>query len=216
MLPPERLSLMVLTDPRCGPDRTVLDVVHRALHGGAPSVQLRAKHGTSRDMLQLARELRRLTREAGALLFVNDRVDIALASDADGAHLGDDDLPLGEARRITPVGFLIGRSVDTPEEAAAAERDGADYVGLGPIYGTPSKLDAAEPIGIEGIAAVRASTRLPIVAIGGMDEVSGRAATAAGADGIAVIRAVMEADDPAEAAKRLVSAISNGIRERGG
>ncbi|CAN5612228.1 thiamine phosphate synthase [soil metagenome] len=210
----QRLSLVVLTDPSCGRGRTIVDVVRASLQGGAPAIQLRAKGQQSREVLELARVLCRETRAVGALLFVNDRVDVALAAGADGVHLGDDDLPLQAARRITPPGFLVGRSVDTPREAEIAATEGADYIGVGPVYGTPSKADAGEPIGAEGIRRVREITRIPIVAIGGLDECNCSEAVAAGADGIAVIRAVMMAVDPTETTRRLLAAVGRGGAHR--
>ena len=203
----ERLALILVTDPECGPGRELVDVVAAALRGGAPAVQLRAKQESTRDMLALARRLREETRRAGALFFVNDRVDVALASGADGAHLGDDDLPVEAARRIVPTDFLIGRSVDSPEGARAAEREGADYVGVGAVFATPSKVDAGEAIGIPGVRAVREATRLPVVAIGGIHERNATEVAAAGADGVAVIRAVLQAPDPEDEARRLVEAV---------
>ncbi|HEV2150418.1 MAG TPA: thiamine phosphate synthase, partial [Longimicrobiaceae bacterium] len=148
------LALVVITDPRCGEGRALVDVVRAALRGGAPSIQLRAKTETAREMAELARTLREETRAAGALLWVNDRVDVALAAGADGAHVGADDLPVAAVRRIAPPGFLLGRSVETPEEAVRAREDGADYVGVGPVYETSSKDDAGLPVGLARIAAV--------------------------------------------------------------
>jgi thiamine-phosphate pyrophosphorylase len=209
-----RLRLMVLTDPACGPDRSIIEVVRAALSGGAPAVQIRAKGGDIRDMLELAVALRAETTEFGALLFVNDRVDVALAAGADGAHIGDEDIPLEAARRITPRGFVLGRSVNTAEEAATAARQGADYLGVGPIFGTPSKLDAGDAIGVEGLAGVRSVTTLPIVAIGGIDLTNSADVAAAGADGVAVIRAVMQAEDPEPATRLLLDAIRTGVNRR--
>jgi thiamine-phosphate pyrophosphorylase len=209
-----RLRLMVLTDPACGPDRSIIEVVRAALSGGAPAVQIRAKGGDIRDMLELAVALRAETTEFGALLFVNDRVDVALAARADGAHIGDEDIPLEAARRITPRGFVLGRSVNTAEEAATAARQGADYLGVGPIFGTPSKLDAGDAIGVEGLAGVRSVTTLPIVAIGGIDLTNSADVAAAGADGVAVIRAVMQAEDPEPATRLLLDAIRTGVNRR--
>jgi thiamine-phosphate pyrophosphorylase len=206
-----RLRLVVLTDPNCGPNRSLLDVVRASLRGGAPAVQIRAKEGEARDILELARALRQETTKAGALLFVNDRVDVALAADADGAHVGDDDIPLEAARRISPRGFILGRSVNTAAEALTAMRHGADYLGVGPVFGTPSKSDAGDAIGAEGIASVRSVTTLPIVAIGGLDLTNSSEIATAGADGVAVIRAVMLADDPEDATRRLLSAIDEGL-----
>lgn len=207
-----RLALVVITDPDAGEGRGVVEVVRRALLAGAPAVQLRAKRETGREMLALAETLRAETRAAGALLFVNDRVDVALAAGADGAHLGDDDLPLAAARGIVPPGFLLGRSVDTAEEARQAEREGADYVGFGPVHATPSKLDAAPPVGLGGVRAVAGATRLPVVAIGGIDERNVSAVAAAGADGVAVIRAVMRAAAPEAAVRALIEGVARGRR----
>ena len=211
MTPPlvERLALMVITDPDCA-GRDLVDVARAALRGGAGSIQLRAKHESTREMVELGRRLKAETEAAGALLFVNDRVDVALVIGADGAHLGDDDLPLEAARRIAPPPFLLGRSVDTEEEARVAEREGADYLGAGPVHATPSKLDAAPAIGVPGIGAIAAATRLPVVAIGGVDAETAEGVARAGAAGVAVIRAVMRADDPERAARDLAAAVRRG------
>lgn len=201
-----RLSLVVVTDRECGPGRAVVEVVRAALAGGAPMIQLRAKDTTAREMVGLARALHRETAAAGALLVVNDRVDVALAAGADGAHLGDDDLPLDAARRIAAADFILGRSVDTPEGAARASRDGADYLGVGPVRATPSKADAGEAIGVAGVARVAQSTDLPVVAIGGITGELVPALISAGAAGVAVIGAVMRAIDPARATADLLAA----------
>lgn len=208
----DRLALVVITDAGCAPRGEVVPVVEGALQGGAPCIQLRAKDASAREMLELAQRLRRLTRHAGALLVVNDRLDVALASGADGAHLGDDDLPLPAARRVAPPPFLLGRSVDTPEQAAEAQRQGADYVGVGPVWATPSKTDAGTAIGLEGLEAVRRVVDLPIVAIGGVDAVNAAEVASAGADGVAVIRAVMAAASPGAAARRLLEEMRRGGR----
>jgi len=202
-----RVALIVITDPAVPPGRTVVEVVRAALRAGAPSVQLRAKGGTARESVALARELAAATREAGALLFVNDRVDVALASGADGAHLGDEDLPLAAARRIVPPGFLLGMSADSVELAREAERDGADYVGVGPVHGTASKADAGDPIGVGRIAATAAGVRIPVVGIGGIDAGNAGAVIHAGAAGVAVISAIMRAPDPEAATTTLLRSI---------
>jgi thiamine-phosphate pyrophosphorylase len=210
----EKLALMVLTDPACGEGRSVVEVVRASLQGGAPSVQLRAKGESTREMVELGRALKSATEAAGALLLVNDRLDVALAIGADGGHVGDDDLPLQAARAIVPHGFLLGRSVDTPEEAHEAARLGADYVGAGPVLGTPSKRDAAEPIGVHGIGVIALAAQLPVIAIGGVGEENAEEVVRAGADGVAVIRAVMQAGDPAAATRRLLAAVAAGRRGR--
>jgi thiamine-phosphate pyrophosphorylase len=207
-----RLALLFVTDPDVGPGRELVEVVRAALRGGATAVQLRAKSAGTREMVELGRRLREDTAALGALLFVNDRVDVALAIGADGAHVGDDDLPLVAVRSIAPPGFVVGRSVDSAGEAETAEREGADYVGVGPVTATPSKLDAAAPIGVEGIAAVRAATGLPLVAIGGIDLANAEAVARAGADGVAVIRALTRSEDPERAARELLEAVRRGQR----
>ena len=206
----ERLRLIVVTDPACGAGRSVVEVVRAALRGGAPAIQLRAKDATARETVALARLLRAETRAAGALLFVNDRVDVALAAGADGAHLGDDDLPLAAARAIVPPGFLLGMSADAPEGALRAARCGADYVGAGPVYATASKADAGEAVGPERIAAVAAAAGVPVVGIGGIDASNAGEVVRAGAAGVAVISAVMRAADPEAATRELLRAVGGG------
>ncbi|HVH11645.1 MAG TPA: thiamine phosphate synthase, partial [Longimicrobium sp.] len=162
------LRLIVVTDPDCGVGRNVVDVTRAALRGGAPAIQLRMKDTSAREMADVARALLLETRPAGALLFINDRVDVALAVGADGAHVGQDDLPAAAARHIAPPGFLLGVSAETVELARRAEAEGADYVGVGPVYGTGSKSDAGDAIGLERVTEVASAVRVPVVAIGGI------------------------------------------------
>lgn len=203
-----RLELIVVADVEFADDADLdlVAIVRAALRGGAPAVQLRSKRGTTRTDLDLAHRLRRETRAAGALFFVNDHLDVALASGADGAHLGDDDLPLPDARRLAPAPFLLGRSVADADAAWRAEAEGADYVGIGPVYATGSKADAGEPVGISRVRPVCDAVRIPVVGIGGIDAGNSAAVRAAGAAGVAVIRAVLGAADPARAARDLLSA----------
>lgn len=207
----DRLTLIVITDPDCGPDRELVEVVRLALEGGAPSIQLRWKDAPAREMAELGRLLLRETRRAGALFFVNDRVDVALAIGADGAHVGADDLPVPATRRIVPGGFLLGRSVDTAEEATRGVSEGADYLGVGPVFATGSKADAGPVVGLEGVRAARgAAGDVPLVAIGGIGDANAEKVAAAGAAGVAVISAVMRAPDPRAAVERLLSAVRRG------
>jgi thiamine-phosphate pyrophosphorylase len=199
----DRLRLIVVTDPACGAGRGVADVVRAALRGGAPAIQLRMKDGPAREMADLARALLPETRVAGALLFVNDRVDVALAVGADGAHVGQDDLPVAAARRIVPPGFLLGVSAETAELARRAEADGADYVGVGPVYTTGSKADAGDAVGTGRIKEVAAAVGIPVVGIGGITTENAPAVIRAGAAGVAVISAVMRAEDPEAAVHAL-------------
>lgn len=207
MDPRDRLRLIVVTDPDCGAGRTVMDVIRAALRGGAPAIQLRMKDAPAREMADVARALLAETRAADALLFINDRVDVALAVGADGAHVGQDDLPVAAARAIAPAGFLLGVSAETAELARAAQGDGADYVGVGPVYLTGSKADAGDAVGVERIAQVAAAVHIPVVGIGGITIANAPPILRAGAAGVAVISAVMRAADPQAAVRRLLAPV---------
>ncbi len=191
------------------PGKSHLAIAKAAIEGGASIIQYRDKHASSRKLFEDALQLRNLTRDAGALLIINDRADIALAVEADGVHLGQDDLSLAEARRIVGDTYIIGISATCFDEAVEAARQGADYIGLGPVFPTPSKDDAAPPIGLEGVAAVRKAVDVPIVAIGGItiDNIEG--VVRAGSDGIAVISAVASAPDMVNAARTITEMIRN-------
>lgn len=206
-----RLRLIVITDRMLARPREVTEVVAAALRAGAPAVQLREKELPSRDALPLARRLRDDTTAAGALFFVNDRIDLALAVGADGVHLGPDDLPVAAARRIAPPRFLIGYSADEPEEARAAIASGADYIGCGTVFPTNTKSDAGPAVGLTTLAAVAKSVDAPVVAIGGITAARAPAAFAAGAAGCAVVGAVMAARDPGETVRTLLRAAAAGI-----
>ena len=208
----ERLRLMVVTDPGCGEGRGIVEVVRAALRGGAPSIQLRGKDQPAREQAALARALLTETRAMGALLLVNDRLDVALAAGADGVHLGQDDLPLEAARRIVPPHFIVGISAETAELARAAERGGADYVGTGPVYATGSKPDAGDAVGCARIAEVAAAVALPVLGIGGIAIANAADVVRAGAAGIAVISAVMRAADPEQATRDLLRAVDGARR----
>lgn len=199
----ERLRLIVVTDPECG-GRPLMDVVRAALQGGAPAIQLRMKDIDARPMADTVRALLAETRRAGALLFINDRVDVALAVGADGAHVGQSDLAAADVRRISPPGFLIGVSAESAALALAAQADGADYVGGGPVYATGSKADAGPPVGTERIGAIATAVRIPVVGIGGITVQNAGAVVRAGAAGVAVISAVMQASDPEAATRALL------------
>lgn len=197
------LRLVVITDGPLAAPRSVLDVVRSALKGGARAVQLRNKGDTVRERFQLGLRLRRLTRDAGALLFVNDRLDLALALHADGVHVGPDDLPVAAVRAVSPPGFLIGRSADDPEVARRAVEDGASYIGCGTVYPTSTKPDAGEVIGTAGLRTVVNAVETPVVAIGGITIQRSPEVADTGAAGIAVVGAVMGADDPEAVARAL-------------
>ena len=202
------LRLIVITDVALAAPRAVTDVVAAALRAGAPAVQLRMKDVPARELAEAARALRAQTRQTGALLFVNDRLDVALAAAADGVHLGPDDLPVAAARAAAPAGFLIGCSADSPEVAARAARDGADYIGCGAVFGTSSKDVGGERIGVARLDQVARSVDVPVVAIGGVTAANVGEVAATAASGVAVIGAVMGAADPEAAARALLAAMT--------
>jgi thiamine-phosphate diphosphorylase len=202
------LRMMVITDRTLAVDRDMLTVVEAALEAGATSVQLRDKHSTSRELLEVATALRPLIERHGALFLVNDRFDIALAAGADGVHLGDDDIPVAEVRRVVPRDFLVGRSADTEVAARAAEAQGADYLGVGSVFGTRTKKEViGEVIGTEQLGRVARAVAIPVVAIGGVTATNAGACVAAGAAGVAVVSAVMASDDPGAAVRGLLAGI---------
>ena len=197
------VHLYLVTDEALAGGRPLAGIVGRAVDGGVTCVQLRAKAATSRALLAQAQELLAILRPRGVPLIVNDRLDIALAAGADGVHVGQEDLPCDRVRRLAPPGFCVGVSVSSEAEARAAEAAGADYLGVSPVFDTPTKRDAPPATGLDGLRRIRAATRLPLVAIGGIHAGNCAAVRAAGADGLAVVSAIMAADDPAAAARRL-------------
>lgn len=200
------LRLVVITDSALAAPRQVADVVRAALRAGAPAVQLRDKVLPPRDLLPLGHRLRADTRDAGALLFVNDRLDLALAVQADGVHLGPNDLTVAAARRIAPPGFLIGHSADYPGAAREAVAAGADYIGCGTVFPTATKAGAGVAIGVRRLAEVVRCTDAPVVAIGGITEARAPRVFAAGAAGCAVVSAVMTDADPQRAVRGFLRA----------
>lgn len=204
-----RYDLYVITDEGLSKGHTHAEIARMAIAGGADAVQLRDKRLCARELLQCAMEIGKMAKSAGVLFIVNDRLDIALASGADGVHLGQGDLPASLARAICPPGFIIGVSAGTPGEAIQAERDGADYVGLGPIFNTSSKSDAGPACGPGMIREVKKNVLIPVVAIGGIGPANAKEVLLSGADGLAVISAVVSQDDVELAARRLKSLIVN-------
>jgi thiamine-phosphate pyrophosphorylase len=202
--------LVTQTDLSAG--RSTRAVVDAALAGGVDVVQVREKHAAAREQLAIARDLREPTADAGVPLVVNDRVDVALAADADGVHLGDDDLPVADAREMLGEDALIGRSVSTVEAAREAERAGADYLGVGAVYATGSKdVDEDEQaIGLDVVRDIDDAVDIPFVGIGGITPENAADVAAAGADGVAVITAITQADDPEGATRDLAAAVASG------
>ena len=195
----------MVTDRRMAEPRSLTDVVHGALDGGARAVQLRNKGDTARELLRHGEPLRALTERYAALLFVNDRLDVALAVGADGVHVGPDDPPVEAVRAAAPPGFLVGCSADDPEVARAAQACGASYIGCGTVFRTTTKPDAGEVIGVEGVAHVVETVTIPVVAIGGITAARAPRVAATGAAGVAVVGEIMRSADAARTARALLA-----------
>ncbi len=198
-----RYGLYVITDEKLSKGLTHPQIARQAIAGGADVIQLRDKKSDCHYLGRCAAEIGVIAKEAGVPFIVNDRLDIALQAGADGVHLGQDDTPLKFARRIVPKGFVIGVSAGTLDEARKAERGGADYIGLGPVFPTSSKHDAGTVCGLDLLREVKSHVSIPVVAIGGIGVHNAAEVIAAGADGIAVISAVVSQDDIAGAARTL-------------
>ncbi len=200
-------DLYVVTDEKLIPGLTHKKIAEKAVAGGADVIQLRDKEMTGRELFITACEIRDITRTAGALFIVNDRIDIAIASGADGVHLGQDDLPLYNARQLTPDDFIIGISVGSVTEAFDAEAGGADYVAVSPVFGTGTKPDAGPGHGTPLITAIKQNISIPVIGIGGIQKENVSEVLVSGADGVAVISAVICSDDIVKAAQDLKSLI---------
>jgi thiamine-phosphate diphosphorylase len=198
-------GLYVIIDPDACLGRSPVEIARQAIEGGANALQWRDKRREKSDQLADARAIAELCRAAGAIFIVNDHVDLAMACDADGVHLGQHDLPIDAARPIAGQSMIIGVSTNNAAEARAAEAAGADYVAVGAIFSTVSKGNT-RPANLDRIREVKAAVRVPIVAIGGIDASNIRSVIDAGADATAVISAVGAADDPQAAARELASA----------
>lgn len=196
-------DLYLVTDRELAGDRPVAEVVAAAVRGGVTMVQLREKTLETRPFLEEARRLRALLAPHGVPLVINDRLDIALAAGADGVHVGQHDMPYADARRLLGPDAVIGLSVESTEDAREAEELDVDYLGLSPVYQTPTKADVTTQLGLEGVRAIRRLSRHRLVGIGGLHAGNAAAVIEAGADGIAVVSAIMGASDPERAAREL-------------
>jgi thiamine-phosphate pyrophosphorylase len=209
---PAKYDLYVITNSRLGGGRSVIEQAAAAIAGGADVIQLREPEMPTADLVELGRAMRALTRRTGTTFVMNDRVDVALVVDADGVHLGQDDMRPADARSLLGPDRIIGVSAGNPREYQLVLEQGADYIGVGPVYQTGSKGDAGTAIGPDGIATMRRLTDLPIVAIGGLSAENLSPVVSAGADGIAVISAVISQPDIAEAARVLKDALQRARR----
>ena len=180
------------------------EAVRLALEGGVKAIQLREKDLPVRDLLQLAREIRILTRDFGARLFVNDRVDVALAVEADGVHLGHQSMPPAPVKKLAGSKLLVGVSSHTIEEAKAAETGGADFITFGPVFFTPSKAEFGTPVGLECLKIIRKSVRIPIFGLGGIKSGNIKQILGCGVNGISMISAIFSAEDIRKAAEKVL------------
>ncbi len=212
MRAPFDLSIYLITDPALCGERGVVATVRAAVPGGITIVQLRDPHARTGVLVREARALVALLRPLGIPLIVNDRVDVALAADADGVHVGQSDMAAKDARALIGPKRILGLSITSEADLERSDLAGVDYLGVGPVFATATKPDAAPPMGLAILGAIRRRTRLPVVAIGGIDEANAAWVVAAGADGVAVVSAVCAAPDPAEAARRLAEAVRSGRR----
>lgn len=199
--------LCFIADSEATAGRDVLVLIEEAVAGGATLIQLRGKKWTDREFLNIGLDAQRLLRPKGIPLFINDRVDMTIGCEADGVHLGQDDMPLAAARKILGPRKIIGVSVAALEKAISAEKGGANYLGVGPVFPTLSKEDVNPPLGLEGLSIIRAHVRLPILAIGGITPANAGQVISAGADGVAVISAIASAPDRRQAATKFIEAI---------
>lgn len=204
--------LYLITDRKLKADScTLYAAVEEALKGGVKAVQLREKDLGTRELLDVTYKMRELTTKYNAKLFINDRIDVALAVGADGVHLGQQSIPVHAVRSITKDKFIIGVSTHSIDEAREAEKAGADFITLGPIYRTPSKLKYGEPIGIDTLRKVKAGVSIPVFAIGGIKENRIEEVMGAGADGIALISGILGVVDMKSAAKNYIMRVKGGI-----
>jgi thiamine-phosphate pyrophosphorylase len=209
---PDSLSLYAILDPRFLRGRDLVEVARALVRGGATCLQLRDKEASSRDLYEEARLLKASLRSLGIPCIVNDRLDIALAVDADGVHLGEEDIPVREARRLLGRDKIVGASAALVETAVQAEKDGADYIGFGAVFPTGTKEDA-QVSGLALLSRVKQAVSIPVVAIGGIKRSNALEVLNAGADGLAVISDLLEAED-VETRTREFNAILAGFRSR--
>jgi thiamine-phosphate pyrophosphorylase len=207
-------SVYLVTDRSFSRGRSTRDIVEAAVNGGISAVQLREKNLEARDFYEEGLTIRELLRSHGVPLIINDRLDIALALDADGVHLGQRDMPIEVARKILGPNHIIGLSVGTFEHMADEAVRHADYLGISPVFFTTTKPDEPRQWGIEGLRQARATTDLPLVAIGSIKQDNAREVVIAGADCVAVVTAIVSADDPGNATAALVKEVQDGKRSR--
>lgn len=208
-------GVYLVTDQGLCGSRGVADVVAQAARAGAGCVQLREKTASTRRFVETAEKIRTLLTPHRIPLIINDRVDVALAAGADGVHVGQSDMPPETARRLMGPAAIIGLSVETWEDVVAAQDLDVNYLGISPVYATPTKTDTKQPWGLEGVARIKGYSRHPLVAIGGLDASNAADVVRAGADGIAVVSAICAAADPFAATVQLKQVIEKAQKKQG-
>lgn len=211
---PEDLRLYLVTDRPLALGRDIDWVVEEAVKGGVTMVQLREKDIDTRDFIALGLKIKEKLAPLGIPFVINDRVDVALAVGADGVHIGQSDMPYEMARKLLGPDAIIGLSVENMEDIEAANQLDVDYVGISPVYLTPTKTDTAAAFGLDGVSRAAALSKHPTVGIGGMNLRTAADVMKAGADGIAVVSAIMSADSPAQASEALLREVTAGLECR--
>lgn len=207
-------ELYLVTDRKLSKGRKLEDIVTSAVNGGATIIQLREKECSTREFIEFGKKIRAILKSKNIPLIINDRIDIALAVKADGVHIGKNDMFYQTARDILGKDAIIGLSVESVQDAIEAEKFDVDYLGLSPIYSTPTKTDIQHELGLEGIREIRKISKHKLVAIGGIKTYNTKEIIQAGADGIAVVSAICSAEDPENSARELREIVRNALKER--
>jgi thiamine-phosphate pyrophosphorylase len=210
----EDLSLYLVTDKDLANGRPLEDIVEEAVKGGVSMVQIREKDASSRDFFELAKLVKQILEPYKVPLIINDRLDIALAVDAEGLHIGQSDLPYEVAREILGADKIIGLSVENIAQAKAANSLDVDYIGLSPVFSTQTKNDIAKPLELEGVREIASFTKHPSVAIGGIDSINTADIIKAGADGVAVVSAIISSSDPKQSSLELRSIVDKALSNK--
>ena len=208
-------GLYLVTDRGLCGNRSLEDVACQALVGGAACIQLREKDMSTRFFVEEARRMKALTVRFGVPLIINDRIDVALVSGADGIHIGQGDMPYAEARKLMGPRAIIGLSVETWDDGVEAEAFDINYLGVSPVFETPTKTDTKGNWGLEGLARIKAYSRHPLVAIGGLNASNAKDVVIAGADCIAIVSAICAAPDPLRASREINAIIQSALKRRG-
>ena len=207
-------GVYLVTDRGLCRNRPLSEIILQAVQGGAAYVQLREKDISTRLFVEEARAIKKILEPYRVPLIINDRIDVALACGANGVHIGQEDMPYEIARKLMGDEAIIGLSVENWEDVEAAQKLDVDYIGISPVFATPTKTDTKEPWGLEGLKKIKSFSRHPLVAIGGINEVNARAVVSAGADCLAVVSAICAAEDPTAATIQLKKMIDSALQER--